>query len=150
VILILKNPKNITLIDLVYCVIISRLSFLLIVLNILIVIVIILIIKYVITCLPETHEDSPVILKTRLSLLIDLLIERISYWAFPRKSPSNLEIDSHIRNPAKSLYPPIAIENPSLRTGHSPILLISVITVISWPFRNLSYLFRIYLIYLIL
>jgi hypothetical protein len=79
VILVLENPKNITLIDLVCYVIISRLSFLLIVLNVLIVIIIILIIKCAVTCLLETHEDSPVILKTRLSFLINLLTERISY-----------------------------------------------------------------------
>jgi hypothetical protein len=130
VILILENPKNITLIDLVCCVIISRLNFLLIVLNILIVIVVILIIKCVIICLPKAYEDSPVALRTRLLFLIDLLIKRIPHWAFPRKSPSNLEVDPHIRNPAKSLYPPIAIENPSFRIDYSPVLLISVITVV--------------------
>jgi hypothetical protein len=64
---------------LVCCVVASYLSFLLIVLNVLIVIIIILIIKYAIICLLRTHEDSPVVLKTRFSSLIDLLPERIFY-----------------------------------------------------------------------
>jgi hypothetical protein len=79
VILILENPKNITLIVLVCYVVASYLSFLLIVQNILIVIIIILIIKCVITCLLKVHEDSPVALRTRLIILIDLLFERISH-----------------------------------------------------------------------
>jgi dipeptide/tripeptide permease len=131
VIFILKNLKNIALIVLVCCVVVSRFNFLLIVPNVLIVIVIILIIKCAITCLLKAHEDSSVALKTRFLFLIDLLIEKISHWAFPRKFPSSLKIDFYIRNPAKSLYSSIAIENPSLRTGYSPVLLISVITVIS-------------------
>jgi hypothetical protein len=79
VILILENPKNITLIVLVYCVVASYLNFLLIVQNILIVIVIILIIKCAVTCLLKAHEDSPVTLKSRLITLINLLPERISH-----------------------------------------------------------------------
>jgi hypothetical protein len=77
VVLILKNPKNIILIVLVYCVITSHLSFVLIVLNILIIINIILITKCAIICLLKTHEDSPIVLRIRFSFLINLLIERI-------------------------------------------------------------------------
>jgi hypothetical protein len=79
VIFILENPKNITLIVLVCYVVASYLSFLLIVQNILIMIIIILIIKCAIICLLKIHEDSPVILRTRLIILIDLLPERISH-----------------------------------------------------------------------
>jgi hypothetical protein len=81
VIFILENPKNIALIVLVCCVVMSRLSFLLIVLNVLIVIIIILTIKCAIICLPRVHEDSPVTLKTRFlfPLPIDLLTEKISH-----------------------------------------------------------------------
>jgi hypothetical protein len=79
VVFILENPKNITLIVLVYYVVASYLSFLLIVQNVLIVIIIILIIKCVVTYLLKAHEDSPVTLKIRLIILIDLLPERISY-----------------------------------------------------------------------
>jgi hypothetical protein len=93
VILILENPKNIALIVLVYYVVASHLNFLLIVQNILIVIVIILIIKCVIICFLKAHEDSPVALKTRFIILIDLLPERIPYWVFLLKSLRNLEID---------------------------------------------------------
>jgi hypothetical protein len=79
VILILKNPKNITLIVLVCCVVASHLSFLLIVQNVLIVIVIILITKCAVTCLLRAHEDSPVALKTRFIIPINLSPERISH-----------------------------------------------------------------------
>ena len=79
VILILKNLKNITLIVLVYCVVTSYLSFLLIVQNVLIMIIIILITKCAVICLLRAHEDSPVALRTRFTILIDLLPERISH-----------------------------------------------------------------------
>jgi hypothetical protein len=79
VILVLENPKNITLIVLVYCVVASHLNFLLIVQNVLIMIIIILITKCAITCLLKAHEDSPVTLKTRFIILIDLSPERISH-----------------------------------------------------------------------
>jgi hypothetical protein len=93
VILVLENPKNITLIVLVCCVVASYLSFLLIVQNVLIVIIIILIIKCAVICLLKAHEDSPVVLKTRFTIPIDLSPERISHWVFPLKSPRNLKID---------------------------------------------------------
>jgi hypothetical protein len=114
-ILILENPKNITLIVLVYCVMAFYLNFLLIVQNILIVIIIILITKCAITCLLRAHEDSSVILRIRFSLLINLLPARISHWAFSLKSPRNLKVDLRIRNLAKSLYSLITIENPSFK-----------------------------------
>jgi hypothetical protein len=93
VVLILENPKNITLIVLVCCVVASHLSFLLIVQNVLIVIIIILIIKYAITCLLKAHEDSPVTLKIRFIILINLSPERISHWVFLLKFSRNLKID---------------------------------------------------------
>jgi hypothetical protein len=79
VVLILENPKNIILIVLVCYVVTSYLNFLLIVQNVLIIIVIILIIKCAITCFLKIHEDSPVTLKSRFIILIDLLLERISH-----------------------------------------------------------------------
>jgi hypothetical protein len=79
VILILENPKNIALIVLIYCVVASYLGFLLIVQNVLIIIIIILIIKCAVTCLLKAHENSPVALKIRFIILINLLPERISY-----------------------------------------------------------------------
>ena len=79
VIFILKNPKNITLIVLVCCVVTSYFSFLLIVQNILIIIIIILITKCAVTYLLRAHEDSPVTLKIRFIILINLLPEKISY-----------------------------------------------------------------------
>jgi hypothetical protein len=79
VIFVLENPKNITLIVLVCYVVASYLNFLLIVQNILIVIIVILIIKYAVTCLLKTYENSPVALKIRLIIPIDLLPERIFY-----------------------------------------------------------------------
>jgi MFS-type transporter involved in bile tolerance (Atg22 family) len=79
VILILENPKNIALIVLVYCVVASYLSFLLIVQNVLIIIIVILIIKCVITYLLKAHEDSQKALKTRFTILINLLFKRISH-----------------------------------------------------------------------
>jgi hypothetical protein len=93
VIFILENSKNIILIVLVCCVVAFYLNFLLIVQNVLIMIVVILIIKCAITCLLRAHEDSPVALKTRLIILIDLSPERIFYWVFLLKLSKNLEID---------------------------------------------------------
>jgi hypothetical protein len=79
VVLVLENLKNIILIVLVCCVVTFYLSFLLIVQNVLIVIVMILIIKCAIIYLLRAHEDSPVALRTRFTILIDLLPERISH-----------------------------------------------------------------------
>jgi dipeptide/tripeptide permease len=93
VVLVLKNPKNIILIVLVCCVVTSYLNFLLIVQNVLIMIIVILIIKYAIICLLRAHKDSPVALRTRLIILIDLLSEKIFYWVFLLKSSKSLKID---------------------------------------------------------
>jgi hypothetical protein len=79
VVLILENLKNIALIVLVCCVVASYLSFLLIVQNVLIVIIVILIIKCAVICFLKAYEDSPVALKTRFIILINLLFERIFY-----------------------------------------------------------------------